>query len=436
MKNGIVRNQYWLQRTFFFLVGLNFWTIVFMLSVIAISLKNVVALGQSRAFLDMIEYAPTISIMEMSVWVLGSFALICGCIYLSFHKQFNFSFVWLIIVEFIASFIIMYHLGLSNNSIMLLVIAHIFYLHKDLNNLPIVMSVAIVIYILSNYNILYGLATIPFDTYIGLYNVSMQLVLNAIDIILSLGNVVVFVLMLFYLIRREYNENQKILDLNDELLSVNMHLQEYASMQKEVGEVQERNRLAREIHDTLGHTLTGLSVGIDAAIMMMDMDKDATKAQLHVLSETARQGLKDVRRSVNKLRPDVLDRFSLKMALEKLIEDFKKVSTCEVNFVFNVQNLIFSKEEEEVIFRIVQEGMTNAIRHGKAEHIYIALAGDGDNLIVMIEDDGVGCLHIEDGFGLHHMRERLRVLNGKLRVYGIDGFVLIAEIPLRKDVKA
>ena len=96
--------------------------------------------------------------------------------------------------------------------------------------------------------------------------------------------------------------------------------------------------------------------------------------------------------------------------------------------------LVFDNDEEEVIYRIIQEGMTNAVRHGKAKEIYISIAKERNILILIIEDDGIGCENIKPDFGLHHMQERVSLLQGNIRFYGSNGFVIIAEIPIREGV--
>lgn len=200
-----------------------------------------------------------------------------------------------------------------------------------------------------------------------------------------------------------------------------------------MGETRERNRLAREIHDTLGHTLTGLSTGLEACATLIDIDHEMAKKQLAILSNVARDGLKDVRHSVNKLRPDALQKKTLKEALAGMINEFHESSGVHVYFACHLSSLEFQQDEEDTIYRIVQEGMTNAVRHGKATEIYISFAMDLTNLVIIIEDNGIGCKYIEEGFGLHHMKERVALLQGKLRVYGTEGFVLIVELPIRKE---
>ena len=77
--------------------------------------------------------------------------------------------------------------------------------------------------------------------------------------------------------------------------------------------------------------------------------------------------------------------------------------------------------------------MTNSVRHGQASRIYISFGKDQDSLILIIEDDGKGCVDIQEGFGLHHMKERIALLNGNVRFYGRDGFEVLVELPLRKE---
>ena len=136
---------------------------------------------------------------------------------------------------------------------------------------------------------------------------------------------------------------------------------------------------------------------------------------MRLLSETARRGLKDVRRSVDKLRPDALEHYTLKEALDKMIQEFHEVTDVSIHFVCHLPKLVFDNDEEEVIYRIIQEGMTNAVRHGKAKEIYISIAKERNILILIIEDDGIGCENIKPDFGLHHMQERVSLLQGNIR---------------------
>jgi signal transduction histidine kinase len=199
-----------------------------------------------------------------------------------------------------------------------------------------------------------------------------------------------------------------------------------------MGETKERNRLAREIHDTLGHTLTGLSVGLEACQVMIDRDVNVTKAQLGILQESAKRGLTDVRRSVDKLKPDALERYSLKEALDMMIMDFQKLTDVTILYLCHLPLVNLNADEEEIVYRVVQEGMTNSVRHGHATKIYVSIAQADNNLIIIIEDNGQGCKDVNPGFGIHHLTERINLLQGRIRYYGDNGFELIVEIPMRR----
>ena len=161
------------------------------------------------------------------------------------------------------------------------------------------------------------------------------------------------------LIQGEYRERERIQNLNDQLEEANQKLKEYAAEAEKNAEMRERNRLAREIHDTLGHALTGIVAGIDASLTMLDIAPEAAKQQLMKIGEVARQGITDVRRSVSKLRPDALEKFDLERAVTKLLEDTSAASGAEITFDHQVTPLKFHEDEEEAIYRVVQEATNN-----------------------------------------------------------------------------
>ena len=198
-------------------------------------------------------------------------------------------------------------------------------------------------------------------------------------------------------------------------------------------ETRERNRVAREIHDTLGHILTGVSAGVDACIAMLDTDTDTkrTKEQLEVIAKAVRGGIKDVRRSVSELRADALEHFQLDEAIRDMIAEMNSLAGVEVIFHSDVVPFRFSEDEENVIYRIIQEGMTNALRHGKATRIEIDAKKIDGVLHLKILDNGRGCKEMKKGFGTKHMKERVAMLGGSIHFSGENGFLIDARIPIR-----
>lgn len=193
-------------------------------------------------------------------------------------------------------------------------------------------------------------------------------------------------------------------------------------------EIKERNRLAREIHDTLGHALTGIIAGLDASIVTMDYAPEATKEQLSKIRAAAQHGIKDVRRSMHMLRPEDLETLPLKEAVGKVVREFGETSGVKIQLQFDNFPEKLREDQTEVLYRIVQEALTNASRHGHATEVKIFMVQENDYLKILIRDNGLGCAHIKKGFGLHHMSERVGMLGGSvLKVIIADDQDLIRE---------
>ena len=138
-----------------------------------------------------------------------------------------------------------------------------------------------------------------------------------------------------------------------------------------------------------------------------------------------------MRRSVSKLRPDALEKLELEQAIAKMLEDLSAATKAEVVFDNQVHPLAFHEDEEDAVYRVVQEASTNSIRHGHAGRISISITKKEQWLTITVKDDGLGCGSVEKGFGLKHMEERLRLLGGELEYDGQDGFLITARIPIR-----
>lgn len=336
-------------------------------------------------------------------------------------------------LEILCCIIVIYASHAIYNGILLLVIADIAANINERKKLIRFLAIMGVLYILLSYDIIsMGIPMFSFQELIHIYPDSVQMLFIVIRDLLISFNLIIFIAYMIILIRNQMAEKEEIAALNEELRDANLKLRNYAEVQKQLGETEERNRIAREIHDTLGHTMTGLAAGLDACEMLIDFSVPETKNQIHKLSGVARSGLEDIRRSVNKLRPDVLEKNSLEEAIKKLIAETIEVSDVSIDYINEYGPLQFNPDEEEVLFRLVQEGTTNAIRHGKATHIWIAFYGEIGRFVVAIKDNGIGCDEIKPGFGIFHMKERLNLIHGTLDLDGSKGFSIVAKIPVRK----
>ena len=326
-------------------------------------------------------------------------------------------------------------LNLAYDGIVLLAVADLMHRYHGENQSWLLLGAMLGIYFMANYNMaIFQRHVAPFDVYTAYYRPEVQSVLLAIKNGFQSFNIVLFVLYLVLLVQSKHHEKERIASLNKQLEEANVRLRAYALEAERTAETRERNRLAREIHDTLGHTLTGIVAGLDACIVLVDAVPAAAKKQLEKIRETARHGIVDVRRSVKKLRPDDLEKMPLQQAVKKVIAEFSASSGVEIHLVELGWPEKLREDEEEVIYRIVQEGITNARRHGKATKVTVTCGTEPGRFYLMIADNGKGCDKPQQGFGLRHMEERLELLHGRLRYWSDKGFTLEATIPMGKNV--
>jgi signal transduction histidine kinase len=194
----------------------------------------------------------------------------------------------------------------------------------------------------------------------------------------------------------------------------------------------ERRRLARELHDQTGQELTSVLLGLKA---VEEAKTDEERAEsLAAVREQVVETLHDVRRLAVELRPKALDDFGLVAALERLAETFAERTGMRVDLEANVGDRLPS-DLETALYRIVQEALTNIVKHAEATAVSIVLARSGRSVTAVIEDNGRGFdPELDgDGLGLLGMGERLALLGGKLKVESSPGAgtTIVAEVPLR-----
>ncbi|HEX9061073.1 MAG TPA: histidine kinase N-terminal 7TM domain-containing protein [Clostridia bacterium] len=224
---------------------------------------------------------------------------------------------------------------------------------------------------------------------------------------------------------------EEIKTKNNELLVKNRQLSEHAITVEELAVARERNRFARDLHDTLGHTMTLLITLMKVSKIECRKDHEEAERKLTEGIEIATQGLKELRRSVSGLSPGKLENQNIVEALRQLIKDSENSGTI---IDFSVQGVVeyCDTAYHEVIYRICQEAITNSIRHGKACRIDIILKFTKTHVRLFIIDDGVGCKNIKKGYGISGIEERLQSINGTISYgsSGSKGFNIHVEIPV------
>ncbi|MDL2229273.1 sensor histidine kinase [Treponema sp. OttesenSCG-928-L16] len=209
------------------------------------------------------------------------------------------------------------------------------------------------------------------------------------------------------------------------------------SAEKESAAERERKRLTGEIHDTVGYYLTGISLGLAAAQELSLKESVPLKKHLENLTKLSEEGLNNLRGSLKNLRPDLLRDNNLVDAIEKLGNGIMRNSGKKVELLAKGKIEIPSPMLEDLLFRVVQEGVANAFRHGKAGKVRIYLSIEQNVLLLSLHDDGLGCEEIIEGFGLKSMRERLQEYHGLVRLQSApgQGFILEVLIPGIGDIK-
>ena len=194
---------------------------------------------------------------------------------------------------------------------------------------------------------------------------------------------------------------------------------------KELYTLQERNRISREIHDSVGHSLSTIIIQLGAISKLSEENNPQVSQMSAQLREFAVKGLQEVRTVVHDLKPEQLTKQQLNVALEEFIYETKQHSGVEFVFRQNKPTIQLSKEQELTIFRGVQEATTNAIRHGKATKITLLMMYSTNELIVTIMDNGMGSSAISLEGGLKALEERLHELQGQLEIKNTEqGFTV------------
>ncbi|QRG70637.1 sensor histidine kinase [Brevibacillus choshinensis] len=233
-----------------------------------------------------------------------------------------------------------------------------------------------------------------------------------------------------------YQMNQQHLEelqkAHSELQEAHDQLQEAALHTMQVAVLEERTRIARDIHDALGHSLTSLIVQLQAVKYMLQDGPPLAQEAVRNMLGVAKQSLEEIRSSVHTL---AMDKTSLGLSpLRALLSQAEKHTGVKMELVSDDLDITLSQEATITFYRILQEAVTNSLRHSDAKKIEVALEHRGNTIFFSIRDDGSITKEkaVKPGFGLNGISERLQKLNGRLRYFVRDphGFQIDVEIPL------
>ncbi|WP_316431959.1 sensor histidine kinase [Leptolyngbya sp. NK1-12] len=221
----------------------------------------------------------------------------------------------------------------------------------------------------------------------------------------------------------------------EQLAIAHKQLQNYALQVEDLAAIQERNRIAREIHDSLGHTLTAQNIQLQSAVKLWQQDVNRAKGFVEQAQRLAAIAMQEVRCSVSTLRADVREQLCLQQAIEALIEDFRQGTGMFIAIDINLQAST-SSEIDRTLYRILQEALTNINKYAQATVIKIQLRTVDEFIQLTVTDNGVGfdLAQVAGGFGLQGMRERVAAFDGHLRIESAPsrGCQIQVELPLRR----
>jgi len=427
----------------FALCGVNLLMLLFLTTLVRVSTEHIVDRFHARAFLESLRKLP-IPPAQVQFAVLACFAALVGLLFLQITRSAQGPVISTLycLSEILLCIAIMYFLGFNYKGILFLPAVGIITQTGDdrRGRRSVFIAVVVILYILMDIDIISARYSFNLlSDYIMQYGSNVRFYLYGVrNILAGLGDML-FVLFMVLTIHQETQQAERFKDLYaqisryaEELKIINLQLEEYSLQSEKSAQTRERNRMAREIHDVLGHSLTSISAAVDACISLIDRDPVRTKEQLIRIGDVARNGLQEVRRSVHALKPDALERFSLQTALRKMADDINELTNTRIRLDYPEDGISFSDEGKSLVYRIVQESITNSVRHGGAGAITIRARADGDFSAIYIQDNGAGCPNIVEGFGLGHIRDGVEAMGGQIQFSGQDGFETVVRLPVHK----
>jgi two-component system NarL family sensor kinase len=235
-----------------------------------------------------------------------------------------------------------------------------------------------------------------------------------------------------YILNRKQERFERLYDAlsnsHDQLEQERTRMLEYARKVEDYAQVEERGRIAIELHDDLGHRLIRVKMMTEAVLQLMEHDPQKAKHMLEQVRGQMEESMNNMRSTVRKLHPlEALN--TRRYALPRLIEDAGRDLQIAVSFEITGRPLPLYPSVEYVLYRNAQEAITNAVRHGGATAVEIELYFAPDIVTMNITNNGKLPQDVSYGMGLRGMQERLAMLGGKLSVSLERGFVLSTVVP-------
>ncbi|MGL4989722.1 MAG: sensor histidine kinase [Sarcina sp.] len=346
-------------------------------------------------------------------------------------------------------YLIIFFLALNkgiNNSLLCMIITlfililsniRTFYIKSDFIKYSFLIVEVVVITILSiilNFTLIMYILFITFD-FLECYSKS-KIITESVFIILILKDILIFrnfeiilgagLILINYLmiknIKELYESKIKEQELYDkiriselELKKLNTDIEKYAQSSLEIAVLKERNRISREVHDSVGHVLSATMIQLSAMERISKISKNPLYEMIFELRSFVSNGFQDIKKAVRELKPDEYSQYEGIIRIGELCENVKKISGLNINYrvIGDIVNL--NSKQGSNIYRIIQEVLSNAIKHSRASSIEVILNFESDIIKLFYKDDGIGVSKIEEsGVGIKSIRERVKELQGEV----------------------
>ncbi|MGD9568099.1 MAG: sensor histidine kinase [Sedimentibacter sp.] len=233
-------------------------------------------------------------------------------------------------------------------------------------------------------------------------------------------NILILIVAIFAQYNKQEKEKKDI--LYKELLDTHKRLKEYTDEVQRLSVIEERNRIARDIHDNLGHNMTALIMQLQMADHYLQSDSPKSQELLANSIQTAKDSLKSIREVVETLRGKTTS-LSPEKAIQILVEEFSEKTGTEIEL--NIKGKVnINQEATNAMYHILQEGLTNAVRHGNASKIWVNLIYTDQSITFSIKDNGIGAKTIKEGYGMKGIKERVNAFNGSVEFKSENGFLI------------
>lgn len=268
-----------------------------------------------------------------------------------------------------------------------------------------------------------GLLTWPFNQ-IALFGIASQC--------LTFFSITGFSILIQNLIAERFKRNhlfQQLQLANTDLEEAHRQLAQSVEQEQELAILRERTRLAREMHDTLGHALVLITVKLEAAQRLRERDPERCDQELESTKEITRESMSALRASIANLRTPALQHKGIKQALIHSLDELRQRAGLDVSHTLQGELESLADPLKETLWKVSQEAFANIEKHAHAQHVTLSLRQEEGNLILILQDDGIGlptayCQHQEDGslachspeghYGLRGMLERVESVGGRL----------------------